>query len=194
MISTRTKTILIIILCFGILLRFTDHTDADIFAQRIVRSNRFSATTLSFSERNTANNTYISQLFITNGLQPQGFDLEAVRIKKDGKLNFKYRVKVIKVNGDDNFCSNLNLEVMREGIFKYKGKLMDFILDDNINNEIPQDWIFFVGLENNDAVLQNNICEFNFYFRTWRVNPDEKGGFFSERLLSNSIIAGNWQQ
>jgi hypothetical protein len=179
-------------LVLALFLLNTSRTDADLFAERIVRSNHFSATTLSFSQRHTANNSYINQLFRTINIQPEGFDLGAVRIKKDGKLNFKYRLKTIKTNGDNSFCQALTLDVMQKGIYKYQGKLMDFIFDSNINDSQPQDWIFFIGLTDDNISLKNKTCEFNFYFKTWRNDPESKKGFYAERSLYNIISSGSW--
>lgn len=192
MLSTRTQTVCAVAIVLALFLFNTGHTDADIFAERIVRNNHFSATTLSFSERHTANNSAITQLFRTINLQPEGFDLGAVRIKKEGKLNFKYRLKTVKTNGDDTFCQSLHLDVMQKGIYKYQGKLMDVSIDATVDNDKPQDWIFFVGLDDTSSTLQNKTCEFNFYFKTWRNDPDSKKGLYAERNLYNIITSGSW--
>lgn len=192
MLSHRTQSIFFIFLFLALFLINTGYTDADLFAERIVRNNHFSATTLSFSQRHTANNGYINQLFRTINFQPEGFDLGAVRIKKDGKLNFKYRLKTIKISGDDNLCQNLTLDVMQKGNYKYQGKLMEFVLDSNINDSKPEDWIFFVGLDDDSNTLKNKTCEFNFYFKTWRDDPESKKGFYAERSLYNIISSGSW--
>ena len=82
----------------------TKTTSADIFAERLVRNNVLSASTLSFSERHTANNNEISNLFNTSGMQPFGFDVKAVRLKKEGKLDFRYHLKAVKSGSDDAAC------------------------------------------------------------------------------------------
>ena len=193
MLSSRTKIILIIILFISLFLIYTDRTDADLVAERTVKNNKFTATTLSFSQRHTANNSHILMLFRTMGIQPDGFDVGAVRIKKDGKLNFKYHMKTVKVNGDDGFCQALNIQVMQKGVFKYQGKLVDLSLDSNVDNSNPQNWIFFISLDDDSTSLQNKNCEFNFDFKTWRNTPDQNlGGFYAQRLLHNNISSGNW--
>jgi len=192
MFSIRTKTILIILLFTSLFLIYTDRTDADLVAERTVRNNNFTATTLNFSQRHTANNSHISMLFRTMGIQPGGFDLGAARIKKDGKLNFKYRLKVIKTGGDDSLCQTLKIQVMQKGSFKFEGNLLDLVIDSNIDNNNPQDWIFFINLDNDEANLRSKNCEFNFNFKTWRNNPDERKGFYAERSLTNNISSGVW--
>lgn len=192
MLSQRTQVIFYIFLFLSLFLLNTGHTDADIFAERVVRANHFSMSTLSFSSRHTANNSYISSFFRTTGFQPEGFDLEAVRINKDGILNFKYRLKTVKINGDDNFCQALDLEVMQKGSYKYQGKLMDFIYDSTVNDSKPQDWIFFILLNDDSSSLKNKTCEFDFYFKTWREDPESKKGLYAERKLYNIISSGSW--
>ena len=181
-----------IVLFTSLFLIYTDRTDADLVAERTVKSNHLTATTLSFSQRHTANNSYISMLFKTIGIQPGGFDLGAVRIKKDGKLNFQYRLKVVKLGGDDGLCQALNVQVMQKSSFKFQGRLLDLVIDSNVDNNNPQDWIFFISLDNNDGNLRSKNCEFNFNFKTWRNEPDERKGFYAERVLTNNISSGTW--
>jgi len=193
MLSKRTKIILTIIFLVSLFLIYTEKTDADLVAERTVKNNKFTATTLSFSQRHTANNSNISMLFKTVGIQPAGFDIGAVRIKKDGKMNFKYHLKVVKVGGDDVFCRSLNIQVMQKGTFKFQGKLVDLALNSVVDDNNHQDWIFFIGLDDNNTSLQNKICEFNFDFKTWRNTPDENiGGFYAQRVLNNNMLSGNW--
>jgi len=192
MLSSRTRLIFYIVFFVSLFLIYTERTDADLTAQRTVRQNRFTATTLNFTQRHTANNTNISMLFRTIGIQPDGFDLGAVRIKKDGQMNFKYRLKAVKVSGDDSFCQALNLQVMQKGVFKFQGRLVDLSLDSNITNNTPEDWIFFIALDDNNSALRSKNCEFNFDFKTWRTNPDENKGLSAQRLLNNNITSGNW--
>ena len=90
MLTGKTKIIFIFLLFLANFLLRTKTTSADIFAERLVRNNVLSASTLSFSERHTANNNEISNLFNTSGMQPLGFEVKAVRIKKEGKLYFRY--------------------------------------------------------------------------------------------------------
>ena len=193
MLNVRIKIILVFLLLMSIFLINTHYTDADIFAERLVQRNRFSVTTVDFSVRNSVNNSSISYMFRTIGLQPGGFDLGAVRIKKEGKLSFKYHIKTIKTNGDDGLCNVLNVQVLQRNLTpKYQGKLINLSIDSNISDDPPEDWIIFISLDNKEGVLKNKICEFNLDFKTWRNQPDEKKGIYAERMLSNVISSGNW--
>ena len=193
MLNTKSKIILVFMLFMSVFLTNTQYTDADIFAERMVQRNLFSITTIDFSSRQSASNGPISYIFRTIGLQPGGYDLGAVRIKKEGKLNFKYHIKAIKTNGNDGLCNALNVQVLQRNLTsKYQGKLMDMSIDSNIDNDTPEDWIFIVDLDDKNQALQSKICEFNLNFRTWRTEVDEKKGIFAERILSNVISSGNW--
>lgn len=193
MLNTRIKIILVFSLLLSIFLINTQYTDADIFAERKVLHNRFSMTTVDFSARHSASNSSINYIFRTIGLQPEGFDLGAIRIKKEGKLNFKYHIKTVKTNGDEGLCNALNVQVLQRNLtLKYQGKLMNLSIDSNIDDDKPEDWIFFIGLDDNDGALKNKICEFNLNFKTWRDQPNETKGIYAERVLSNVISSGNW--
>jgi len=193
MLNIRIKIILVFLILLSLFLINTHYTDADIFAERMVQKNRFSMTTVDFSARHSANNSSISYLFRTIGLQPGGFDLGAVKIKKEGALSFKYHIKIVKTNGDDKFCNALHVQVLKRDLTsKYQGKLMNLGIDSSLNNSTPEDWIFFIGLDDNDGMLKNKICEFTIVFKTWRTQPDEENGIYAERKLSNVISSGNW--
>jgi len=192
MVSARTKIALSILLFIAFILLHTDHTDADLVAERIVRANRMTATTLSFSTQQSANFSRLNLLFNTAGFQPGGFDLRAVRIKKDGKMNFKYRIKTVKKSGDDGFCNAINLQVLQNWQVKYQGKLTNFKLDSTIPSNGIENWIFYLSLDDNQAALKNKTCEFDFDFKTYRQLPEEKTGFWAQRLINNNITSGNW--
>jgi len=105
-LSTRSQVVFTILLILGLFLLNTSHTDADIFAERTVRGNAFTATTLDFSQRHSANNSQLNLLFNTQGYLPDGFDLRGVIIKKEGKMDFRYRMKTVVKNGDPDFCNS----------------------------------------------------------------------------------------
>lgn len=192
MVSQKIKLSLFITIFFGYFLIKTNLTSADLYAQRVVKKNSLTATTLSFSTRHTANNRYLNFLFNTNDFQPQGFDLEAIRIKKDGKLSFKYRLKYQKKAGDDDLCSNLNLTVLQNWQQKYQGRLSSFSLDSVLPASGREEWIFYISLDDDNNLLKNKVCQFDFYFKTYRDDPGSKKGFYAERSLPNYISSGNW--
>lgn len=192
MVSEKVKISLLILIFFGYFLIKTNFTSADLYAQRIVKKNSLTATTLSFSTRHTANNRYLNFFFNTNEIQPEGFDLAAVRIKKDGKLSFKYRLKYIKKGGDEDLCQNLNLIVLQNWQQKYQGKLANFSLDSTLPSSGKEEWIFYLILDDNDSNLKNKVCQFDFYFKTYRDDPESKKGFYAERTLPNYVSSGSW--
>jgi hypothetical protein len=190
MLDRRFQLILIAFMMLEYFLMNTHYTNADIFDEETVHKNQLLATTLSFSQQNTANNNAMSSLFHTNGLQSGGFDLAAVRIKKTGKMNFSYRVKVEKLS-NSTLCDNLQLQVMYKKDFIYEGKLVDFVKDESIQTD-PQDWIYFLSLPSNAANLKMQSCDFNFHYKTISNRGEQKKGFYDDRIVSNSITSGNW--
>ncbi|MCL4374910.1 hypothetical protein M1523_03540 [Patescibacteria group bacterium] len=170
----------------------THYTDADLVAERVVQANRLSATTLSFALQHSANFGQLGTLFNTTGFQPGGFDIRAIRIKKDGKLNFKYRLKTVKKGGDDGLCAALNLQVVQNWQVKYQGRLLDLNLDTTIPTSGFDNWIFYLSIDSDQASLKNKTCEFDLDFKTWRNNPEEKTGFWAQRLINSNVSSGNW--
>jgi hypothetical protein len=180
---------LFLILLYSFLIK-TSYTAADIFAERIVSHNKFSAMTLDFFARNSFNNSAATNLFHSVGLEPGGFDLAALRIVPDNNDKFRYRLRAVKTNGDDSFCGSLQLQVLNRNFTQiYSGSLLNLSLT-TINSD-ARDYIFFVSLDDQNSILKNKICEFNFDFKTFHDNPDEQGGIFAERLISNIISSGS---
>lgn len=170
----------------------TGTTSADLYDTQIVQGNKFSATTLAFSNRDTANNSPTSTLFNITGIIPGGFKIDGVRIYKDGKMSFKYRIKTVKTAGDDIFCQSLNITVLKNWQTKYTGKLGDFVLDSDMAENDIDDWIFYINLPHNGTDVVNKTCDFNFVFRTWKNEPEESKGFFDQEFLTNHVTSSSW--
>jgi len=183
------KGIFMIILVLTV---YTGATSSDLFDTQIIGGNRFSTTTLDFSHRDTANNQPVATLFNITGMIPSGFRVEGVRVKKDGKMGFRYKVSTVKTNGVDNFCRALELTVLQDWQIKYQGNLLDFSYDSDMRDKKIDDFIYYIKLTSNDVNLVNNSCDFNFVFKTWRVSPDEQGGFSDQEILNNHITSGFW--
>ncbi len=193
MLKPEIKKLAVFLMLLYVFLIKTDYTDADIFAERVVSNNKFSAISLDFSTRNSFNNSSIANLFHSLGIQPGGFDLAAARIKAETGADFKYRLKTVKTNGDDFFCGRLKVKVFNRSFFEiFNGSLMDLSINSNFANSNPKDFIFFVSLDEQDQELKNKICEFDFDLKTYRDNPDEQGGIFARRLIGNVVSSGSW--
>lgn len=171
----------------------TDVTSADIFAERKVAGNSLQATTLTFSENNTANGLRMPRLFDTTGLKPGGFDVKALRIKNDGLMRFKYQASSRAQGEQGQVCGNLLLEVFVNSQQKYKGKLMELNLTSELERGSHEDWVFFLRLDNRDSRLKNNNCNMEMVFKSYNNAPDEtQYGFYAQRIVANSINLGIW--
>lgn len=193
MLSLQTKIICFVLIIVGNWLLQVDTTSADIFAERTAHDNTLKATTLSFSLRQTVNNKPLTNFFNMDGLVNDGFDVKAFRVKKDGKMDFKYHVKFKKTEGDDVLCNKLTLQALLNGQEKYKGELHKFSIDSSLSGQGKDDWVMFVGLEDSDAQLQNKVCRFDFALNSFHLDPDENPvGIYARRTLNNTLTSGNW--
>ena len=192
MLSLRTKIILSLIFVIELFLFNTGYTDADLFAQKVVKENIFSFTTLSFLTLNTANNSQLPRLIDVSGLVPDGFAVTSYRIKKDGKLNFKYHLKANFVNSNSQLCDAITVKLFQDGEYKYKGLLKDINFNSALTTVEKQDWILFLGLDETDQSLKNQVCVFELDFKTWRQNIDENSGIFAQEKVPGTISSGNW--
>lgn len=167
-------------------LLFARTTDADMIVQKEIPQNELSATTLEFSGRDTASGTNTNMLFNITGLRPGGFQIRAIRIKKDGRMNFDYFTKTEIGEGDSSFCSSLNLTIMEDWQKKYSGKLIDLNVERKMSESGLNDWVFIVELGPIDTSLANKSCNFDFVFKTTGT------GFVDEKRFQNQISSGVW--
>ena len=161
-----------------------DSTSADLSDKESSVGNTMRATTLAFSTRNSFNEGIISQSFSTYGLVANGFDLRAIRIKKEGELTTPYNLSAQKTSGDDSVCSALKISVMQNNQFIYRGDMASLNLNSNINDN-PDDWIIFIALSDYNDSLKNKMCNFNFNF-TSHLNGKENG-FSDFHFIANNI-------
>jgi len=173
---------------FGIFVVTTQVTDADLLDIEVIPNNSFEATTLDFSNRQTANNLQISTLFSVFGLVPGGFQVESLRIKKDGEMDFSYQITSEFGTGDGLLCQELDIVVLQEYEKVYEGKLSEFYYSSRIFETEIQDLVIFIRLDNSDQSLMNLTCNFNFLFQT----VEENTGFIDYELVQNQVSAGVW--
>lgn len=193
MLNKGIKKLIVFLMLIYVVFVGTAYTDADIFAERIVVNNKFTAITLDFFIKSSFNNQPVHNLFHSSGIIPGGFDLGALKMQTNNDNKFNYRLKVIKINGDDNLCSNLSLKIFDRNFFPvYSGSLLSGTINSRLSKDSPKDYIFFISLDNSDPSLMNRVCEFNLDFRTYYADPNEQGGVFAQRLISNSITSGAW--
>lgn len=194
MLKPGIKRLAVFVMLLYIFLIKSSYTSADIFADRIVRNNKFSATSVDFSTRSSFNNSFIMSLFHSLGIQPGGFDLGAIKVKADTDTKFKYRMKIVRTNGDDYLCSRLQAQVLNRNLVGITSdSLSNLSFLSSFNGPSPKDLIFFISLDDDNAALKNKICEFNIDLKTYRNDPDEQGGIFAERKISNVISSGDWR-
>lgn len=176
----------IAVLFIALLLYFTEATDADLVDKTVISGNTYKATTLDFSNRSTVSNGQKGFLFNTNGLVSGGFDVQSVRIKKDGELNFKYSVAVYNTSGNSDLCSALVIKVFKDWDVIYNGSLLDLRLDQEIGEGGVDDYIFVVALDSASLELSNKQCNFDIKFVT-----QSEGVFSDEEILQNQVLTSS---
>lgn len=187
--NVHTKVALILILLLGIFLMRTQKTSADIFDEETIRGNKFVATTLEISARNSATFDKETSFFQLNGMRKGGFAVRGLRIKKDGKMNFHYRMSSHINSESGNLCHILNVSVYDRAFHQvYSGELSGFLMDRDIDSSGIDEWIVLLAF-NTDLTGSTHQCNFDIVIKTWRTSADEKGGFYDKKILQNTITA-----
>lgn len=188
----QLRIVCLFFLGFYFLLIRSNATSADLADETKIKNNRMMATTLSFSDRSTSNSQPVFQLFKTNGLLPNGFDLASVRVKKEGKMGFQYQLRTVMTGPDDSLCKALAMELWQNKKIQYEGRLLDLNFQSNLTDDNSEDWIFILKLNDHHPALMNKTCEFNFTLITFRKDLQEKGGFRDEKIINNLVLTGRW--
>lgn len=193
MLKKVVKRICLISVFLYVFLINSQSTDADIFAERIVENNHFSAISLDFKTKSSFNDYNIDNMFYVSGALPHGFDVEALKIENYSDRDFNYNIKTVKRDGDDFLCNNLHLEILSKNFkSQYKGPLIELSLNSEIFKESLENYIFFIGLDEDNVDLKNKTCNFDFYLKSYRQKPDEIGGIFADRKINNIISTTSW--
>ncbi len=189
----RFKLALIVVLLTGFVLLKTERTDADLIAERRQANNTFSATTLSFSNRNTANFDAVTWFFTVDHLKPEGYDVRALKVRQDGKMDFDYTIKAVKKSGDDLLCNSLELTVMKDWQELYRGNLLSAQVKRAVAKDGSDDLVFVIKLNKKDLSLRQKQCDFSLEMRTYKQDPNEpEKGLWAKQELQNSIRTGTW--
>ncbi|MCR4330124.1 MAG: hypothetical protein NUV65_06300 [Candidatus Roizmanbacteria bacterium] len=187
--NVHTKVALVLILVMGIFLMRTQRTSADIFDEETISGNKFAATTLEISTRNSATFDKETSFFQLSGMKNGGFAVRGLRIKKDGKMNFHYHLSSHTNSESGNLCHVLTVSLYDKTFHQiYSGGLTSFQMDRDIDSSGLDEWIVLLAL-NTDLTGSSHLCNFDIVIKTYRVSADEKGGFYDKKILQNTITA-----
>lgn len=169
------------------------YTTADIFAERIVRNNRFSILSLDFLTLSSFNSDRAIDLFRSSGMLPDGYDIRGIKMKNTSNQDFKYFLNATKISGDDLLCNKLNIKVLDRAFREvYSGSVLDLFYKFKLSSQKTQDWIFLISLDDDDNEIKNKFCEFSIDLKTYRDDVDETGGIYAKRSMRNMITTGSW--
>lgn len=170
----------------------TNFTDADLFDEEIIAGHSLSATTLDFSSLDTANQSQKSLFFSVVGLVPTGFQVESVRIRKDGELPFTLAVTTQQTGGSTELCQALEVKVLKDWQEVFSGPLPSLALNEELEaSEVFQDLVFVIALNDQNTALSNSSCAFNFTFSTIQADDTH---FSDTEIVANTIATGSWTE
>ncbi len=174
----------ILVLAIGIILIQSKFTDADFIVKKFLNDNLFKATTLDFSNRQTANELPTSTLFNITGIMSGGFETASARIKKEGEMQFNYKISPQFTNSSI-LCEQLRISIYNRQLQQlYSGELVSLNLLSKVEDN-HYDLIFIISLDTD--VGKNKRCDFNLIIETIDSNNNLKKGFWDEEILQNFI-------
>lgn len=188
----KIKTIARLTLIVSVVLLLAQATDADLLDREEIGPNVVRATTLDFSNLDSANETGKSLLFSIQGLVPTGFQVESVRIRNEGELAFKYSISAVKTAGDDAFCSSLKMRILSNWTTKYDSNLLALSYVADMAEGDSQDLVFSLGLEDPSDSLIGQNCAFNLIINSVQETANGTIRFYDQEVLQSQVTAGVW--
>jgi hypothetical protein len=177
---------LFLIFIFSLIL--INPTNADFVDKKTVKNNKFSATTLNFSQLKTTDNSDAENLFNINGILPGGYQVNTLRVKNQGETNLNYSLTFEKISGDDNFCRQLEINLIKDGQSKYQGNLVDLNLDNILDKDQNfSDWLVYLKLKDNYLSSKSEVCDFYLNINGFSNNQNQTSGFKYKRIILNHI-------
>jgi len=162
-------------------------TNADFIDKKTVKNNQFIATTLDFSQLKTTDNSSIETLFNIDNISPGGYQVNSLRIKNKSETDMNYFLTFGKIDGSDDFCNQLEINLIKDGQSKYQGPLVDLNLNINANNkEDFSDWLIYLKLSDKYVKSKSEFCDFNLNINAFS-DPNQKSGFKYKRSILNHI-------
>lgn len=178
----------ILILLIGVVLHNARFTDADLLDVETIPDNLLRATTLDFSNNKTSNELPLTNFFNVSGLLSNGFEVETLRIKRDGEMDFAYQLSTQNISGSQALCDSLIITIMKNWTTVYEGSLQNVSYADELNAVRHQDLVFVVKTNGSGQGLGNQGCYFEFLIAT--DFELEETAFHDEEVLQNQIISG----
>lgn len=169
-------------------LMLVGYTNADFADKKTIKNNKLTATTFDFSQVKTTNSSNIENLFDINGISAGGYQVNTLRIKNEGQTNLNYSINFEKTGGDDNFCRQLEINLINDGQSKYQGNLIDLNLNGILDNTKKfSDWLVYVKLKDNYLSSNQESCDFKLNINGHNNNSNQESGFKYKRSLLNHI-------
>ena len=163
-------------------------TNADFNDKKVVKSNQFKATTLDFSQLKTTNDSPVETLFNISGISPGGYQVATLRLKNLGQLNPLYLINFSKTAGSDNFCRQLEINILKDNQSIYNGPLIDLNLKLDLNSQTNySDFLVFIKLKDNYVSSENDYCDFNLIITgsSHSDSPQPSGFRYQKKILNH---------
>jgi len=141
--------------------------------------NVFSASTLDFSIPPAPDFSPV--------ITPDTSSSRNISLTNDGILGFQYTVSTTNFSGE--LCDYLNLSAVLDGNFATSSSLKTFNYYAGEFSTSTDDWQFTATLTDDDPVLQNKTCNFDFVFAGTQIGG---AGFYDQEIISNIITSGKW--
>jgi hypothetical protein len=185
------QNIVILVIFFGLLNTVSIIKAA--FSTKITsHNNTFSLGTLDLDLKTTTNSNLVSPLFNQNNFKPGDSNLQDIRIKKSGTLDFKYNFNFTKTSGNDLLCNALEVKADLNSTTYYSGTLSSFTLPTSSVHTSDNDWSLTLSLNDSSKNIQNLDCTFDITVQAYQLTSDSTWGFTSQESFSNTVHSGDW--
>lgn len=108
-------------------------------------------------------------------------------------IDWKYRVRIEKIEGLDDFCNTIFMELFYEDDLVYSGDLYSFVSGDYVFSPPKDNWkVIAKLLADEQPYLTGESCKFDFVYEGWQGElPVFPNGFSDVERARYDIIAGS---
>lgn len=176
------------------LLPVSEVTNANYLDTENSNGNLFSAASLDFSLRDSADGELSAPLFNIPDLSPEDSETKTIILRNDGSLDFRYSVGVEREASDEILCENLVVEVSKNEILQYSGDLLGLSINPAGVFESEENiWDYKLSLYDSSILYQGKECNFSFKFFGWQLDSDGSWGLTDTENISSVVVAGYWE-
>jgi len=155
-----------------------------------ISSNSFAAASIDIELQTMEGDVLNTALFDVTLMIPDDEAEQSLRVADAGTIGPKYQAE-IEIGDSPTLCEALDIEVTRDDMTVFTGKVSAFATTAEMMSGGADDWNFKISLHDDSELLQNIECSLDLVF-TARQPELPLSGYADNEEASGSVMTGSW--